>query len=257
MKQDSKNYYEILEVSPEASQSEISEAYNRAKNAYSGSSIALYSIMTEDECQAILEMVEEAYAILGEPGKRSQYDKARGFNTNRVEEIKTNSDAENLADLAQEMNQNNSESNSQNYFQNYSKEEHKKKIKSQAPVQEDFKLSQRKEAEVSKVSAKNRFSLKYSIDDNFEEEIGKCQDFTGEFLQKIREYKGVDIERMSDMTKISKTYIRNIEAEDRDNLPADVYVRGFVYQYAKTLKLNPDLVASSYIQRIRSQNQSS
>ena len=56
---------------------------------------------------------------------------------------------------------------------------------------------------------------------------------------------------MADMTKISKTYIRSIEADDFDKLPADVYTRGFVYQYAKCLKLNPDLVATSFIHHIR------
>ena len=53
------------------------------------------------------------------------------------------------------------------------------------------------------------------------------------------------------MTKISKTYIKNIEADDFSKLPADVYTRGFVYQYAKCLKLNPDVVAKSYIYNLR------
>ena len=53
------------------------------------------------------------------------------------------------------------------------------------------------------------------------------------------------------MTKISKTYLQYIENEDVEKMPAIVYVRGFVYQYAKVLKLNPDLVANSYLQRIK------
>jgi cytoskeletal protein RodZ len=58
---------------------------------------------------------------------------------------------------------------------------------------------------------------------------------------------------MSEMTKVSKTYIKNIEDEDTTRLPAIVYVRGFVYQYAKCLKLNPDLVATSYTYRLKNQ----
>ena len=75
--------------------------------------------------------------------------------------------------------------------------------------------------------------------------------YTGEFLHRVREYKKVTVERMAEMTKISKTYIRNIEGDEFSKLPADVYTRGFVYQYAKCLKLNPDLVATSYIQHLR------
>ena len=56
---------------------------------------------------------------------------------------------------------------------------------------------------------------------------------------------------MAEMTKISKTYIRNIEDDEIAKLPADVYTRGFVYQYAKCLKLNPDVVAKSYIHHLR------
>ena len=49
------------------------------------------------------------------------------------------------------------------------------------------------------------------------------------------------------MTRVSKMHINAIENEDLTKLPADVYVRGYVYQYAKVLKLNPDAVASSYL----------
>lgn len=49
------------------------------------------------------------------------------------------------------------------------------------------------------------------------------------------------------MTRISKTHIGALENEDLSKLPADVYVRGYVYQYAKVLKLNPEIVAASFI----------
>ena len=56
--------------------------------------------------------------------------------------------------------------------------------------------------------------------------------------------------RMSEMTRISKTHLRNIEEENISELPARVYTRGFVYQYAKCLKMNPEEVASSYMDRV-------
>ena len=220
-----KNYYEILDVPVESTQEEINEAYNRSKNAYSGESIALYSLMTVDECQAILEMVEEAYSILGEPSKRAGYNKARGFDTKTLFHKAPEGQVKKLPDL--------------------------KKNKQLSTVKVESFSTVHREAEVSKIAAVNRFSLKYTLDTKIEEEIESCQDFTGEFLRRIREYKGVDIHHMSDITKVSKTYIRNIEDEDSENLPASVYVRGFVYQYAKTLKLNPDYVANSYISRLK------
>jgi cytoskeletal protein RodZ len=52
---------------------------------------------------------------------------------------------------------------------------------------------------------------------------------------------------MAEMTRISKTHLQALENEEASKLPAEVYVRGYVYQYAKVLKLNPDQVASSYL----------
>ena len=56
---------------------------------------------------------------------------------------------------------------------------------------------------------------------------------------------------MAEMTKISKTYIKTIEANDYNSLPAVVYTRGFVYQYAKCLKLNPNVTATSYMNYLK------
>lgn len=111
-----------------------------------------------------------------------------------------------------------------------------------------------KKADTNKISrlvASKKFALEYSKDDEFENEIEKTTDFSGEFLKRVREYKKVDLGRLAEMTKVSKTYLGKIENEDTTNLPALVYVRGFVYQYAKCLKLPPDVVANSYIKRLK------
>lgn len=241
MIEEKKNYYEVLEVSPDASLQEIHNAYQRAKNAYSGDSVALYSLMTTDECEAIVQQIEEAYSILGIAEKRREYDHVRGFNQYHTsqgfsEQIHNTPEYAPRTSLQELLNQD---------------------VHNVEPVQrtEDFQYNQshssKSEVTVSKVAAYKKFGLSYNIDSDFEQEIENCSEYTGEFLRKIRDYKGVTIERMSDMTKISKTYIRNIESDSFQNLPADAYTRGFVYQYAKCLKLNPDLVATSYLHHIR------
>ena len=196
-----KNYYQVLEISEESSTNDIHQGYIRAKGAYSQDSPALYSLMSKDECQSILETIEEAYSILSEPDKRQQYDKARGLNQG---------------------------------------DSNKKKI-----TERENKLN------LDKVVAKNRYSLRYKQNHEFEKEVENTTEFTGILLKKIREYKNIDVARMADMTKVSKTYISNIENEKIHDMPALVYVRGFVYQYAKCLRLNPDLVATSYILHLK------
>lgn len=252
MENDNKNYYEVLEIPTSASLQDIHNAYQRARNAYAGDSVALYSLMTTQECEAILQQIEEAYSILGVPEKRREYDKVRGFNQSHtpsgfIEELHNRPEyaprREPLSDLL-------------SGGQATSGPVLDTSIAGISPQQqEEFRYNQehspKTEVTVSKVAAYKKFGLNYSVDPEFEQEIENSTEYTGPFLQKIREYKDVTIERMSDMTKISKTYIRYIESDDHTNLPAEVYTRGFVYQYAKCLKLNPDLVATSYLHHIK------
>jgi len=75
-----KNYYEVLEIPSNARSEEIYHSYQRAKAAYSSDSLALYSLMSPEECRNVLDLVEEAYSILSDPMKRKRYDEARGLN---------------------------------------------------------------------------------------------------------------------------------------------------------------------------------
>ena len=64
MEKGEKNYYEILEISPQANQDEVYNGYIKAKNAYSQDSLALYSIMTKDQCVEMIKSIDEAYLII-------------------------------------------------------------------------------------------------------------------------------------------------------------------------------------------------
>lgn len=212
MEVEKKNYYEVLEIDTSSTPQQIENAYIRARNAYSNDSVALYSLMTKAECDSILGQIEEAYSILGFPEKRREYDRLRGFNVS----------ASGITSHT---------SNEQLQYENFG--------------------SNAIESKVSKLTAQKKFGLEFSEDSEMERRILECIEFTGPFLKEIREYKNVSVERMADMTRISKSQINSIESEIMDKLPADVYIRGYVYQIAKVLKLNPDLVANSYIFRFK------
>ncbi len=225
MEDSTKNYYDILEVAEDADGDTIHRGYMRAKNAYTQDSLALYSLMSPDECAKTLELIEEAYSILSNINKRKQYDQARGLNNQGVYgNSKPNFSADEMT-----MGHNPQKS----YSEGKSK------------------------GSMFKIMANMRYTLDYKVNPDFEKEIEQASDYSGEFLKSIREYKCVEISRMAEMTKISKTYIRYIEDESFDKLPASVYVRGFVYQYAKTLKLNPELVANSFLYRMKQARENS
>ena len=74
---------------------------------------------------------------------------------------------------------------------------------------------------------------------------------TGAFLKKVREVRGLELNDISQRTKISERYLQALEDEDFADMPAAVYVRGYVTEYARALRLDPQRAAESYLARYR------
>ena len=94
--------------------------------------------------------------------------------------------------------------------------------------------------------AKTNFGS-YKVNDNFEIEIKERQNFDGHFLQRVRNYKNISIDQMSNVTRISRSYLHAIESNDFDSLPAAVFVRGFIVQIARHLGLDDKKVSKSFM----------
>lgn len=73
--------------------------------------------------------------------------------------------------------------------------------------------------------------------------------FTGPLLQQVREAQGLDLREIAERTKIGMSYLAAIEAERFGKLPAPVYVRGFLAEYAKMLELDIERVLGTYLPR--------
>jgi flagellar biosynthesis protein FlhG len=82
-------------------------------------------------------------------------------------------------------------------------------------------------------------------------EITPDTDFTGSILRAVRHSKGIRLEEISGKTKIGLNYLSAIESDDFGSLPAAVYVRGFVSELAKVLRLDATQVARTYVRRYR------
>lgn len=73
----------------------------------------------------------------------------------------------------------------------------------------------------------------------------------GSLLRAVRESQGLEVREISQRSKIGQGYIRAIEEDDYASLPALVYVRGFVFEIAKLLRLDPEQVSRTYIKHYR------
>jgi cytoskeleton protein RodZ len=68
----------------------------------------------------------------------------------------------------------------------------------------------------------------------------------GELLRQAREARGLTVDAASEATKIRARYLRALEAEDWDAMPAPAYARGFLRTYAAYLGLDADGVVEEY-----------
>jgi len=196
------NYYEILEVDPRASQSEIREAYERAKKTYSRDSIAVYSLLEEDEIREVSRLIDKAYETIGNDRTRREYDKLIG----RVEgEGRAGGGSFIDGDLLRSAN-------------------HVNPGGQERPGQDE---GEKIEGIIS--------------EEGFE--------YSGPALRRIRETLGIDLNEISRRTKISGTNLRLIEEENYGRLPALVYLKGFIREYARYLGLDALRVVEDYVKR--------
>jgi curved DNA-binding protein CbpA len=83
--------------------------------------------------------------------------------------------------------------------------------------------------------------------DAFEDLEDDTADFDGPRLRRARLRRGIELDDVARITKINPTYLAFLEEGRFGDLPARVYVRGFVAAYATCIGLDPTRVAGSYM----------
>jgi cytoskeleton protein RodZ len=74
---------------------------------------------------------------------------------------------------------------------------------------------------------------------------GKLMGELGDRLRKAREAKGLTLEQIEEVTRIRRRYLQALEEEDFGQLPGEVFVRGFLRNYALALGLDPEEVLAA------------
>lgn len=75
---------------------------------------------------------------------------------------------------------------------------------------------------------------------------------TGKVLKQIRERRGISIQEIADRTRINITYFYFIEEDNLRSLPAEVYLRSYLGQYAKILHLDAKTLVEGYMKTYQS-----
>lgn len=257
-KDNKQSYYEILDVNLNANPEVIRMAYIRAKNAYNRDSLAAYSLFDREDSKKIIAEIEEAYGILSDSDKRRKYDESHGIVSSETVYDAYHKGNHAVAAFARDTLSN--ENPDRFHFEDdpFRKpiEKHIADAKAKADAAPAAALSpiDRLKAaapELSLTPKNYQVSHTHETDPEMEEKIKSCQNVNGAFLKSIREYKKVTSDEIMNILKISKTYLNALEEDDVKKLPANVFVRGFVIQYAKALKLEHEKIANAYMEYLR------
>lgn len=250
------SYYEILDVSLNANPEIIRTSYIRAKNAYNRDSLAAYSLFDREESKRILDEIEEAYSVLSDSEKRRKYDESHGIVSS--ESVYDAYHRGNHAVAAFSRDSLNKEHDPDGFnFENdpFRKPAEQRAAEAKVAAAGPSPIDRLKAmAEAGQPQAAKAYHVTHSFetDPAMEERIQKCEGVNGAFLRSVREYKKITQDEIMNILKISRNYLTALEEDDVARLPANVFVRGFVIQYAKALRIDPDKVAAAYMEFLRS-----
>ncbi|MCM2278833.1 MAG: helix-turn-helix domain-containing protein [Oligoflexia bacterium] len=272
---DQQTYYDVLDLKPDASPQEIREAYFRIKATYNKDSVALYSLVGANEREEMLRLIEEAYDTLSHADRRKEYDRYHGLmdsrefvppvrpparkiiSIDRVPPMEPGSPEEELliapstdfgaaarsADAA----------DTGSPFDIPAPTVPPPPPAAAAPPAPALPVPAPQPQPAAQPpafpGAIQRASRASELASSLAREIEAETEWTGLFLKRVREMRNISIEELSAITKISKTYLQAVEEENYPKLPAPVYVRGFVNQMARALKLPQEKVSAAYMSR--------
>lgn len=204
------NYYNLLDISPDASFEEVRSAYDQAMSIYSTDSIPTYSLFTQKERKLMLSRLTEAYKTLTNSQLRKEY------NHSLIEK----------------------------------RELSPKEIRSSLPENPDIDKGKLQEVSAESLIQKeeieeNEHPPSGRSLDLFDNQIS----VTGKRIKMIRTTKEISLEEIYKKTNIPQKTLEDIEEERFEKLPALVYLKGFLKTYAKILQVDQIEMVDGYMKR--------
>jgi flagellar biosynthesis protein FlhG len=218
------NHYEILEIDPAASEEEIRRAARRVRDVYGAESMVVCGAFDKSRLDALHLRIDEAYDTLLEPERRKVYDQAlfpdglpprrRQMSTGGTGPLFIGDQRSGPLALGDEA----------------------------VPVALPDAQAATPVPDRKGVAARPLPP---------EPAVGADTEFTGAIFRQAREARGIDLHVISQKTKIGVGHLKDIEDERFDRMPAVVYVRGFLVEYAKCLRFDVERVLSTYLARYK------
>ncbi len=204
---ENENYYRILQVAVDAGADEIRRAYREALAIYAEESTVTYSLFSEEQRETLLQAIETAFETLIDADKRSAYNQV-------------------LVDTGQ-----------MDAADGFRPAPRKPAAKSAGVGTSKEKILGewvQKRADVPEIKQRIEAILSKEL-------------LSGPELKNLREAYGIELSEIYAITRISGDTLKRIEANQFEDLPAEIYVRHFLKAYAEILQIDPRKVVDSYL----------
>jgi cytoskeleton protein RodZ len=75
-------------------------------------------------------------------------------------------------------------------------------------------------------------------------------DTIGRYLRDLRLSRNISLEEVSELTGITTAVLQALENENREELPAEVYIKAFYKKYAQYLGVDSEEIQAKYLQKV-------
>jgi len=205
-------HYDVLGLPRRASQEQIEKAYQFLRQMYDDASIATYSLLDPEETKGARARVNEAHEVLRDPIRRRDYDASLDIAAREKTVLSFSAGTLTEPQPATPA------------------------LRTAAPAQHTA-------TPPPAVTAPNRPEPPAPP-------IVLTGPVTGDHLRRLREQKGVSLQSIAATSKVGVRFLEYIETDRHSHLPARVYLRGFLQEYARALGLSPESVAEAYLARL-------
>ena len=209
-KTEEQSLYEVLEIDPGASEEDIRRAYKRGREMYNNESMVVCGLFSPERLTVVQQRIEEAYEALLDPDKRKTHD-LKLF-PDGIPARPTPASGITPAGKSD-----------------------RTPVEPRSAGSPGGKREDETPAKVVELPP--------------EPPIVADTEFTGSLLRQLREARSIELIDISQRTKISVAHLRTIEDERWDAMPAPVYLRGFLVEFARFLRLDVGQVTRTFMAR--------
>jgi curved DNA-binding protein CbpA len=214
-----RTHYQVLDLEPSATPSELRARWRALRNLYEDD-LGTYGLLSADERAASLHEIEAAWAVLGDAERRRAYDA----------ELRAAGEAGPWYEPADDSGS----------------------WTGDAPVESVVPAERPQDESRGPVPAPAA-AVRVAAESQPEPtpappELAAGERMHGAWMRQWRRHRGVSLETLSSELKITVTQLENIESHRFERLPAPVYLKGFLRNYARAVGLDGDRLVEDYLE---------